>query len=119
MAKKKAAKKAPAKKSKRTKAVKKAPKAARTKKASKAAGKKTTAGRRKKAAKKSARQTGVKILLHKKSGEWVELLGVKQITAKAPDSYGAPWVVVDSRDVDHPSWPDVDRRVELGTREAE
>jgi hypothetical protein len=127
MAKKKATKatkkgktaKAPAKKLKRSKAVKKSPKAAAKKKASKAAGTKKTAGRPKKAARKATRQTGVKILLHKKSGEWVELVGVKQIAAKAPDSYRAPWTVVDSRNVDHPAWPDVDRRVELGTGESE
>ena len=114
----KTAKKAPAKKLKRTKAAKKSPKAVGKKKASRAAGKKA-ARRSKKASKKSTRQTSVKILLHKKSGDWVELVGVKQSAAKAPDSYGAPWTIVDSRDVNHPAWPDVDLRVELGTSEAE
>ena len=117
MAKKKV-KRAPAGKPKRSKTVKKTPKAVGKKKASKAVGKKTPAVRRKKASKKRTRETGVKILLHKKSGKWVELVGVKQVAAKAPDSYGAPWTIVDSRDVNHPSWPDIDRRVELGTGEA-
>ena len=53
-----------------------------------------------------------------KVGDEVELVGVKQVAANAPDSYGAPWTIVDSRDVNHPSWPDIDRRVELGTGEA-
>jgi hypothetical protein len=108
MAKKKAtkARKAPARKPKRTETVKKTPKAA---------GKKKAASPRKKATKKTTRQTGVKILLHRKSGKWVELVGVKQIAAKPPDAYGPPWMIVDSRGVDHPAWPDVDRRVELGT----
>jgi hypothetical protein len=122
MAKKKATKatKAPARKPKRTKTVKKTPKAVGNKKASKTAGKKATkAVGKKKPPKKAIRQTGVMILLHKKSGKWVELVGVKQIAAKAPDAYGPPWMIVDSRDVNHPAWPDVDRRVELGTGEAE
>ena len=105
MAKKKA-KRAPSKKPKRKKIVKQS---------SKVVGKKKATVRRKKASKKTTIQTGVKILLHKKSGDWVELVGVKQIAAKSPDEYGAPWKIFDSRDVKHSAWPDVDRRVELGT----